>query len=474
MFIFGGQDQNSKTLNDLWSYDTSNPAIGWTRYDMEHSLPPPALYNTAMTFNNMHEIILYGGLDKDKKSRSEMYIFDLKNNEWHVNWLQQHQPTIYNHNLICVRKDMYVVGGKRDLTNHETQSFSMLKNVIDDAIDMDHPIYMRNAITNQSWCDVQFMVKSDNEDDHSQHFIPCHMFMIKSACPTFYKNIQSTHFPEIDLPIITNISAFHMSVVKCMVEYIYCGDLIMLANRNDFVQEMMELSLLMNESSQHAEVMKMCSRGHDIQLDTTINTLHHLDHIMKRALQMSVDDEHCNVLVELTNSQTGQVKGQYKVHKLILTKSLYARDIFSSGMIESVTNVVQFYDLTNKAFEVIRCYLYTGELNVGVDVCLEVYVTGLQYRMDALVKHCSCLIVSLLSTDNIVDIVQIADAYNDKILLRQCVVFVADNYLQVTQLEGWSNVSDAIKTMASNKHVSKQKKALSKKEMSKKKVKPKK
>jgi len=74
MYMFGGKDDESKTLNDLWKLNLLT--YEWSPIHTDHDPPTARSGHTAQVYGQ--HMIIYGGIFEVCKELNDMHIFDLE------------------------------------------------------------------------------------------------------------------------------------------------------------------------------------------------------------------------------------------------------------------------------------------------------------------------------------------------------------------------------------------------------------
>jgi hypothetical protein len=87
MAIFGGRDQESNKLNDVWLFNFSN--YSWIHFYV--SDPPIARSgHSACLYKDM--MLIFGGIFEVTKELDDMHIFDFKNKRWIIFFEEASSP----------------------------------------------------------------------------------------------------------------------------------------------------------------------------------------------------------------------------------------------------------------------------------------------------------------------------------------------------------------------------------------------
>jgi RCC1 and BTB domain-containing protein len=102
-------------------------------------------------------------------------------------------------------------------------------------------------------------------------------------------------------------------------------------------------------------------------------------------MKAMVNDETCSDVVFLLKD------GDERIHAtkgLLIGRSEYFRAMFRSGMKESRENQVEVRDCSKAVFLLLLEYLYSGEVDIGMDHAIELYALSDRYQEDDLSRQC--------------------------------------------------------------------------------------
>ncbi|XP_043473654.1 uncharacterized protein LOC122505856 [Leptopilina heterotoma] len=138
---------------------------------------------------------------------------------------------------------------------------------------------------------------------------------------------------------------------------------------------------------------------------------------------------------------------KYQCHKVILSaRSPQFLSLFT--IIES-TNTLWIRDTEPDVFSEIMRYIYTGEVKNLEKYGKEIFLAAKEYALEGLMEMCEKFLANKLTTDNVMNLIQFADANSSSSLVRSCVKFIVEditrnqrNYVNTldTFLESQSNI----------------------------------
>lgn len=432
LLIFGGQRKNQQGfLNDLYLFDLSTQKWKEIIYDGIRMVPS-SFHSSGIAGSHL---VLYGGLSENSILECG-YKFDLINKKWSIikpmgptqQELSQYelQIPLYGASSSIVNNKMVIIGGtiKDRVLNH------ML--AINEIYDQGKPFLLSDhLIKNQkekNLCDMEFEVIDENNESKIIH---AHKAVIGVRSPSL-----------LDFTKITNCN---FDVFSAYIEYLYCGKVKLKGKNNiSFLPEFSEFL-----GDHHTEVLKkICYQDAFIDIcqeimDDMENDFEELiDSTQYSDITLTVEDEDISI----------------PAHKLILYRSPYFRSMFSSGMLESQTNNIDFQNMDKSAVLEVMNFLYTDRIQVTSDNCVGVLVYSLMFGVSEISEYCRSIVEQHLNIQNVVEILEIADIYNDGSLRRICLNFIKTNYEDVKLDKDFENLDINLKQLSYELHQKEQKK----------------
>ena len=80
MFIFGGKDEESEKLNDLWCYNVAEQFWLKIQVEDESLLPIARSGHTSDVYNGY--LVLFGGIKEVTKELNDLSVFSFEKNVW--------------------------------------------------------------------------------------------------------------------------------------------------------------------------------------------------------------------------------------------------------------------------------------------------------------------------------------------------------------------------------------------------------
>lgn len=432
LLIFGGQrNTQAGFLNDMWIYDLGKGL--WKEIQCEGIPMIPSSYHSCGTAGN--HLIIYGGLTKDGIIDCG-YKFDLKNNKWSLikpmgvnqQGLSQYelQIPLYGANSSLIGQKLIIIGGtiKDRVLNHIL--------AINDLYDLGKPYLLSEHLSKfqkeKELCDISFEVF--NEKGESK-IIQAHKAVIGVRSPSLLE--------------YTKITNCNFDVFSAYIDYLYCGK-VKLNDKNNiaFLPEFSEFL-----GDHHTEILKkICSR------DAFIDICQEIMEDMENDFEELIDSETYSDITLKVEDEDINIPS----HKLILYRSPYFKSMFTSGMLESQTNSIDFQNMDKNAVLEVLNFLYTDRIEVTNENCVGVLVYSLMFGVTEISDYCRAIVGQNLTIQNVVEMLEIADIYNDVSLRRICLNFIKTNYEDVKVNDEFDNLDEKLKQLAFELHQKEQKK----------------
>jgi hypothetical protein len=140
-------------------------------------------------------------------------------------------------------------------------------------------------------------------------------------------------------------------------------------------------------------------------------------------MKAMINDETCSDVAFL-------LKDNERVHAmrgLLIGQSKYFRAMFRSGMKENIENEVEMRDCSKAVFLLFLEYLYSGEVDIGVEDAIELYVLSDRYQEDGLSRHCLEVIEGGLTETIAAELLAEADGLGLVDLKDVCMEYMLSN-----------------------------------------------
>ena len=150
----------------------------------------------------------------------------------------------------------------------------------------------------------------------------------------------------------------------------------------------------------------------------------------------------------------------FKGHRaLFAAKSTFFREaLFESRTLMEASGLrkLELPNVSPRAFELIRHYVYTGRCTLSVDTVLELTAACCACELESLLIDCVNYALASLSVDNVCDMLITADVNEDDLhggaaeapqLKERCVEFICEHAQQVLETEGFLYLPDHLVAM---------------------------
>lgn len=135
---------------------------------------------------------------------------------------------------------------------------------------------------------------------------------------------------------------------------------------------------------------------------------------------------------------------EISAHKLIVVArcNVFAA-MFGSEMLENKTGRVEVADIGPKIFKLFLRYIYCGKFeSEDTNELLEVIVAANKYQVEDLVQICECRLSCILSVDNVVDILIVADLVNAESLKEKCISMIINEKEKIIGTSGYKKLRE--------------------------------
>lgn len=80
MYIFGGKNEDSEKLNDLWCFNIADQTWKQITPKNQDNIPNPRSGHSCDIFDGY--LVIYGGIFDVTKELNDLYIYSIARNEW--------------------------------------------------------------------------------------------------------------------------------------------------------------------------------------------------------------------------------------------------------------------------------------------------------------------------------------------------------------------------------------------------------
>ena len=136
----------------------------------------------------------------------------------------------------------------------------------------------------------------------------------------------------------------------------------------------------------------------------------------------------------------------FKCHKVMLVaRSTYFQTLFQSGMIESQSNQITMVDVTPEIMRHVLRYLYSGTFPENMEeLAFDLLPFADKYALEELKVRCENAIRPVVTVDNVIRTVVMADMHSCKNLFLSCISLFKENVDDLMKREEWKMISQPL------------------------------
>ncbi|XP_026449979.1 ARM REPEAT PROTEIN INTERACTING WITH ABF2-like [Papaver somniferum] len=118
----------------------------------------------------------------------------------------------------------------------------------------------------------------------------------------------------------------------------------------------------------------------------------------------------------------------YAHRSTLLASSDIFRAMFDGGYREKDARAVEIPNIRLEIFELMMRYIYTGSVNVPIDIAEDLLRAADQYLLESLKRLCENTIAQHISLDNVSSMYELSEAFNALSLRHLCILFILQNF----------------------------------------------
>ncbi|XP_074275091.1 ARM REPEAT PROTEIN INTERACTING WITH ABF2-like [Silene latifolia] len=120
---------------------------------------------------------------------------------------------------------------------------------------------------------------------------------------------------------------------------------------------------------------------------------------------------------------------RFYAHRICLLASSDAfRAMFDGGYREKDAKDIEIPNIQWNVFELMMRYIYTGSVNVSLDIAQDLLRAADQYLLEGLKRLCECTIAQDISVDNVTLMYELSEAFNALSLRHSCILFILEQF----------------------------------------------
>lgn len=120
-------------------------------------------------------------------------------------------------------------------------------------------------------------------------------------------------------------------------------------------------------------------------------------------------------------------------HKLMCVRCSYFQAMFEGQMCEAEQKTVTINNVNYRAFLAILEYLYTDDVEIGMDLAMDLFVAADQFSIDRLKCLCEKKVLLSINVDNVASLLQAAHMHAAGGLRQSCMDFILRHFDEVSK-----------------------------------------
>jgi hypothetical protein len=466
LIIFGGKD-GSKVYNDMFYFNTRDQI--WTEIDIRGTVPPALVFPGVFSYS-VQNICIYGGMKADGTVSNSIYSYDTGNSQWNVIKVMGHgssanssaeqlQVPSYNSQCLISGMQMYRLGGR--YMDKPVGEIVSLSNIQDPGHSYSLCDYLRKVREEQILADVVFRVKElhDSEKNEDQlneadviHEFYAHRAILFARCPYLTNLVnESTNITESEeqteediltsiTKVIVDIDDCNAAVFDAYLQFLYTGEISLSGLTN--INQLVRVCEQWCPDTHFPLISEICSSSGRIYLDLTEKVIAQIEQDFEKLLN---NEESFTDLV-LVLGHEEEVQELINVHKVLICRSQYFKNMLRSGMQESYAESIPLPDFQRESMLEILRYCYTDKIHVTTENAIGLMMTSSMFQLPDVSHSCRNLVGQCLKLDNVCQVMEIAETYQDNPLKRVCYPFMRDHYNDLCHMTTFTNLSHDTQT----------------------------
>ncbi|GMH27751.1 hypothetical protein Nepgr_029594 [Nepenthes gracilis] len=123
---------------------------------------------------------------------------------------------------------------------------------------------------------------------------------------------------------------------------------------------------------------------------------------------------------------------RFYAHRIcLLASSDTFRAMFDGGYKEKDAIDIEIPNIRWEVFELMMRFIYTGAVNITLDIAQDLLRAADQYLLEGLKRLCECVISQDISVDNVTLMYELSEAYNATSLRHACILFILEQFDQL-------------------------------------------
>ncbi|CAM8986102.1 unnamed protein product [Rhodiola kirilowii] len=136
---------------------------------------------------------------------------------------------------------------------------------------------------------------------------------------------------------------------------------------------------------------------------------------------------------------------RFFAHRICLLASSDAfRAMFDGGYREKDARDIEIPNIRWEVFELMMRYIYTGSVDISLDIAQDLLRAADQYLLEGLKRLCEYTIAQDISIDNVASMYELSEAFNATSLRHTCILYILEQHDKLSMKPGHSHLLQRI------------------------------
>uniref|UniRef100_A0A5B6YH22 Putative ARM REPEAT PROTEIN INTERACTING WITH ABF2 n=1 Tax=Davidia involucrata TaxID=16924 RepID=A0A5B6YH22_DAVIN len=136
---------------------------------------------------------------------------------------------------------------------------------------------------------------------------------------------------------------------------------------------------------------------------------------------------------------------RFYAHRICLLASSDAfRAMFDGGYREKDARDIEIPNIRWEVFELMMRFIYTGSVDVTLDIAQDLLRAADQYLLEGLKRHCEYTIAQDISLENVTSMYELSEAFHAMSLRHTCILFILEQFDKLSARPGYSHLIQRI------------------------------
>ncbi|RWR76770.1 arm repeat protein interacting with ABF2 isoform X2 [Cinnamomum micranthum f. kanehirae] len=136
---------------------------------------------------------------------------------------------------------------------------------------------------------------------------------------------------------------------------------------------------------------------------------------------------------------------RFYAHRIaLLASSDIFRAMFDGGYREKDARDIEIPNIRWEVFELMMRFIYTGSVDVTLDIAQDLLRAADQYLLEGLKRLCEYAIAQDVSLDNVSGMYELSEAFHAMSLRHTCMLFILENFDKLNSRPGFSHLTQFI------------------------------